>query len=90
MFGHLPEGILSQHGYLGCISSLELGQQSVNPLTDAVVPSQEVAQGCKGKIPFENLPQCILSPLKMNLNLPFKLMESDCAVYFNFQCLRGC
>lgn len=61
MFGHLPEGILSHHGYLGCISSLELGQQSVNPLTDAVVPSQEVVQGCKGKtfsimhiISFEN------------------------------------
>ena len=49
MFGHLPQGILSSHGYLGCISSLELGLQSVNPLTDAVVPSSDVVPGCKGK-----------------------------------------
>ena len=49
MFGHLPPGILSQHGYQGCVASLELGDQSAHPLVDAVVPSQEVTQGCRGK-----------------------------------------
>ena len=49
MFGHLPAGILSRHGYLGCVASLELGDQSIHPLVDAVVPSQEVIRGCTGQ-----------------------------------------
>lgn len=49
MFGKLPKGILSTHGYLGCVANLELGHTSADPLLDAVVPSQEVVRGCQGK-----------------------------------------
>ena len=48
MFGHLPRGIISKVGYLGCLASLELADQSVHPLEDAVVPSSEVSEGCQG------------------------------------------
>ena len=48
MFGHLPEGILSQQGYRGCLASLELADQAISPLAEAVVPSHHVVQGCQG------------------------------------------
>jgi len=54
MFGHLPRGIISRVGYLGCLASLELAGQSIHPLEDAVVPSSEVSEGCQG-VAF---PQC--------------------------------
>ena len=50
MFGNLPKGILSSHGYLGCLASVELGHVASHPIADAVVPSQHVMQGCQGKI----------------------------------------
>ena len=49
MFGHLPTGILSRHGYQGCLASLELGDQAGHPLVEAVVPSMEVTHGCRGQ-----------------------------------------
>ena len=52
MFGHLPYGIISKVGYVGCLASLELADQSVHPLDDAVVPSSEVSEGCQGNLSY--------------------------------------
>ena len=49
MFGHLPDGILSQQGYKGCLASLELAHQALSPLVEAVVPSHDVVRGCQGE-----------------------------------------
>ena len=54
MFGHLPHGILSQQGYRGCLATLELADQAVSPLLEAVVPSDQVVHGCQGKFSLKS------------------------------------
>ena len=60
MFGHLPYGIISKVGYVGCMASLELAEQSVHPLDDAVVPSSEVSDGCQGKLLYFAIIFCLM------------------------------
>ncbi|XP_076392464.1 neurexin 1 isoform X5 [Megachile rotundata] len=45
-YGQLPEQILSKHGFKGCLASLDLSGESINLISDAVVPSSLVEHGC--------------------------------------------
>jgi len=48
MYDSLPRQVRSRGGYVGCVASLELGGDYVNPLTDALVPSNLLLAGCEG------------------------------------------
>lgn len=42
----LPKQIISRHGFEGCLASLDLSGESIDLITDAVVPSSLVTSGC--------------------------------------------
>ena len=52
MYGKLPGPIMSNFGYQGCLANLELGAESVDPISAALVPNSGVVSGCDGKIQF--------------------------------------
>lgn len=45
----LPKLVQSRHGFEGCLASLDLNGETVDPIRDAVVPSTLVSSGCAGK-----------------------------------------
>lgn len=45
----LPKLVQSRHGFEGCLASLDLNGETVDPIKDAVVPSTLVSPGCAGK-----------------------------------------
>ena len=45
---NLPKVIQSRYGFVGCLASLDLGGEALNPLSDALVPSNMVVAGCEG------------------------------------------
>ncbi|KAG8179390.1 hypothetical protein JTE90_003646 [Oedothorax gibbosus] len=46
----LPKLVQSKHGFEGCLASLDLNGETVDPVRDAVVPSTLVAPGCAGPV----------------------------------------
>ncbi|XP_054713514.1 neurexin-1-like [Uloborus diversus] len=48
--GQLPKLVQSRHGFEGCLASLDLNGETVDPITDAVVPSTLVSTGCAGPV----------------------------------------
>lgn len=49
MYGSLPSAIQSRYGFQGCLATLDLGGESINPTADALVPSNFVVNGCEDK-----------------------------------------
>jgi neurexin len=49
MYSVLPKQVRSRSGFMGCLASIELGGEYVNPTTDALVPSTLVVSGCEGQ-----------------------------------------
>ncbi|XP_023324977.1 neurexin-1 [Eurytemora carolleeae] len=47
MFSDLPPGIQSKYGFKGCIGSLELSGEYIDPIKSAVLPSTHVKEGCE-------------------------------------------
>ncbi|XP_076289211.1 neurexin 1 isoform X2 [Lasioglossum baleicum] len=45
-YNQLPKQIVSNHGFEGCLASLDLSGESTNLIVDAVVPSAQVESGC--------------------------------------------
>ena len=52
MYGKLPSEIVSKFGYQGCLASLDVNGEAVDPIKNVLVPSQYVSEGCEGKIIF--------------------------------------
>ena len=50
MYGKLPRQIVSKFGYQGCLASLEFNGEAADPINNALVPSEEVNEGCEGRI----------------------------------------
>ena len=50
MYGKLPIEITSTHGFLGCLASIDLNDEAVEPIDHALVPSASVEQGCHGEL----------------------------------------
>ena len=48
MYGKLPTEIVSKFGYQGCLASLDVNGEAVNPVKNVLVPSQHVSEGCEG------------------------------------------
>lgn len=48
MYISLSNGIVSKHGFEGCIASLDLPGESPSLIDDAVVPSSSLLTGCEG------------------------------------------
>lgn len=46
----LPKLVQSRYGFEGCLASLDLNGETVDPIRDAVVPSTLVSPGCAGKL----------------------------------------
>lgn len=42
----LPKAVVSRHGFEGCLASLDLSGESPDLISDAVVPSSLVENGC--------------------------------------------
>ena len=49
MYGKLPREIVSKFGYQGCLGSLDVNDEAVDPIKNVLVPSQYVSEGCEGK-----------------------------------------
>jgi hypothetical protein len=49
MYGKLPSEILSNVGFQGCLSAVELNDEAADPINNALVPSEFVSSGCDGK-----------------------------------------
>ena len=45
---NLPKVLQSRYGFVGCLASLDLGGEALNPTADALVPSNMVVAGCEG------------------------------------------
>lgn len=50
MYGKLPQEIVSKFGYQGCLASLDVNGEAVDPIKNVLVPSQHVNEGCEGNI----------------------------------------
>ena len=48
MYGKLPREIVSTFGYQGCLGSLDVNGEAVDPIKNVLVPSQYVSEGCEG------------------------------------------
>ncbi|XP_076366546.1 neurexin 1-like [Tachypleus tridentatus] len=48
MYDNLPKLVQSKHGFEGCIASLDMNGEIVNPIADAIIPSTLVSAGCAG------------------------------------------
>ena len=48
MYGKLPSEIVSKFGYQGCLASLDVNGEAVDPIKNVLVPSQHVSEGCEG------------------------------------------
>ncbi|GFW98104.1 neurexin-1 [Trichonephila clavipes] len=46
----LPKLVQSRHGFEGCLASLDLNGETIDPIKDAVVPSTLVSSGCAGPV----------------------------------------
>jgi len=51
MYKDLPKPLLSEFGFQGCLASLELNGDVVDPAKDALVTSPAVSEGCQGGSP---------------------------------------
>lgn len=49
-YATLPKLVQSRYGFEGCLASLDLNGETVDPIRDAVVPSTLVSPGCAGKL----------------------------------------
>ncbi|XP_076318595.1 neurexin 1-like [Tachypleus tridentatus] len=47
-YNSLPKLVQSKHGFEGCLASLDLNGETVDPITDAIIPSTLVSDGCAG------------------------------------------
>ncbi|XP_076324369.1 neurexin 1-like isoform X2 [Tachypleus tridentatus] len=48
MYEKLPKIVLSKYGFTGCIASLDLNGETLDPSSDALIPSTLVSKGCAG------------------------------------------
>ena len=55
MYGKLPAEIVSKFGYQGCLASLDVNGEAVDPIKNVLVPSQHVSEGCEGNIFVHNV-----------------------------------
>jgi len=53
MYKDLPNPLLSQFGFQGCLASLELNGDVVDPAKDALVTSPAVSEGCQESVSYE-------------------------------------
>ncbi|XP_034944806.1 neurexin-3 isoform X2 [Chelonus insularis] len=58
LYDRLPSHILSRHGFVGCIASLDVSGESIDLLIDAVVPSTLVESGCSSYTSFYATKRC--------------------------------
>ena len=49
MYANLPKPLRSKLGFQGCMASIELSREAVDPSKDALVPSPLVTEGCEGR-----------------------------------------
>jgi len=49
MYANLPQPLVSKFGFQGCLASLELGIEAVDPTKDALVTSPLVSEGCEAQ-----------------------------------------
>ena len=49
-YNSLPRPVVSRSGFKGCLSSLETNRELFDSLTDALVPSELVEEGCEGML----------------------------------------
>jgi len=53
MWGDLPKSLNSHFGFQGCLSSLELNGEMIDPLKNALVTSISVIEGCQESVSYE-------------------------------------
>lgn len=53
MLKKLPSSIRSKFGFQGCLASLEINREALDPNKDALVTSPAVAQGCQESVAYE-------------------------------------
>ena len=50
MYGSLPRPLVSKSGFQGCFGSFETNGELVDPVKNALVPSELVEEGCEGEM----------------------------------------
>jgi len=53
MYKELPNPLMSEFGFQGCLASLELNGDVVDPAKDALVTSPAVSEGCQESVSYE-------------------------------------
>ena len=49
MYDTLPKQVLSKVGYQGCLASIDLNGEAADPISNVLVKSTLIAEGCDGE-----------------------------------------